>query len=196
MEHLSDSIPNLALAVSSFLGAALGVWFHALIRGNTDKRIRLQERLWDEKYRLYQKVIEAVEKRRIALVNIMYDGRILSTEDYGGNTEQEGLRRFPEHKKWLDQDKTGSDELHDAEAGIELLLTTEAKTAVKKLSIADFRSMVVINMSYYDRLNTRMEALHVAKRELLDAAKADLGIAPRRQFRQFLPRLFARKPEA
>lgn len=159
------------------LGAALGVWLRERVRGDVTKEIWLAQESWKEKYRLYTLVIDASEEIAAALWNIVTDTRVLvQMGTTAPGTEQDGLKLFPEHQQFLDQEYRANEKLASAHVGIELMLNERAKSAYARIRGANTRSTHVVNKSYRQRITERCDAAAQAKVAFIEAAKEDLRI--------------------
>ena len=159
------------------LGAAIGVWLKERIRGDVSKEIWLTQESWKEKYRLYTLLIAATEEIAAGLWNVVTDARVLiQMNDMGNSTEADGLRFFPEHRKYFDIESQANEKLLSAEVGIELMLNAKAKIAYQKIKTANTRTHLVLNMTYRQRIEERCNAASEAKVALIEAAKEDLRV--------------------
>ena len=167
----------LVWLVITATGAAIGVWIRERVRGDVSKEIWLAQESWKEKYRLYQILISASEEIAAALWNIHTDVRVLSQmglkED---STEAEGLKLFPEHLEFFDAENRANEKLQSAEVGVELMLNNQAKEAYQNIRNANTQTNLVINMSYFKRIQLRCDAAAKAKMDFISAAKDDLRI--------------------
>lgn len=161
------------------LGSALGVWVHEQIKGDVSKEIWLAQESWKEKYRLYTLAISSTEDIAQALWPIHTDPRGISHESLGlhkPSTEADGVKIFPEHQAFLEAEQRANERLQSAEVGIQLMLSKEAKEAYQLIRSANTRTAIVINLSYFQRIEERCDAAVKAKAQFIKAAKDDLKI--------------------
>ena len=146
------------------VGSAIGVWLSEKIKGDVSKEIWLAQESWKEKYRLYTLLIQASEEIAQALWNIHTDTRVLTQMGLSApSTEADGIRLFPEHRKYLEIEERAHERLQSAEVGVTLMLNTHAREAYKLIKGANTTTTYAINLSYYQRIETRVDAAVKAK---------------------------------
>jgi hypothetical protein len=159
------------------LGSAFGAFITEKIKGKSSKEIWLSQERWKEQYRLYQLLISSLEDMASSLWSIKTDTRVLTQmglTEY--STEMDGVNLFPEHKQYLDAANQAYEKVLSAEVGVVLMLSSDANNAYRNLRSSFTQSALVVNFSYFRRIEMRCEAASTCKGALIEAAKKDLKI--------------------
>jgi len=164
-------------AVGAAIGTIVITYVTERTKGRISKEVWFAQESWKEKYRIYTGLIQSTEEALAATWAIVSDARVFSTLPPDRHSSlADGVRAFPEHQAYLDNQTKALERISELFVGAEVLLHKDATAAIEKLGGAVTRMNAVVNMSYHSRLMQLADVAAEVKVSLLAAARSDLRI--------------------